>query len=277
MSTTSAEPRRSTLMWVLRASPLPVVLTCVAGGILMGAGASKGSEADGRLLWEVGYHVLVLGGLLFVALLWGGVYLEVVEASRGMPGLKPVSEPEMKPEVADQLRALERSLSNLGFRREEWFCLDDFARTHVGAWQHESHPAAAFVLYYPDGEMFRLRFIRWFPSGGVLVSSTRLVDLACPPPEGVYLQVKKGASAEELWAWHLEAEALFPDAPGDGGVGPPRELFVALFARWASHKRRDRTWLLAVEPFGECWRLYHLCGMPLEKQFELGWATPFWR
>ena len=34
----------------------------------------------------------------------------------------------------------------------------------------------------------------------------------------------EGASAEELWAWHLEAEVLFPDAdapPGDAGYGGP--------------------------------------------------------
>ena len=129
--------------------------------------------------------------------------------------------------------------------------------------------------------MFRLRFVRRFPSGGVLVSSTRLCDLSYPPPQGLYLQVKKGASVEELWAWHLEAEALFPDAtgaaPGEVEVSGPRELYVAVAARWAGHRRRDRTWLLAVEPVGEFWRMYHLCGMPLARQFELGWATPFWK
>ena len=127
--------------------------------------------------------------------------------------------------------------------------------------------------------MFRLRFVRRFPSGGVLVSSTRLVDLSYPPPQGVYVQVKTGASVDELWAWHLEGEALFPDTTGAaaGEGGGPRDLFVAVAARWAGHRRRDRTWLLAVEPFGECWRMYHLCGMPLRRQFELGWTTPYWQ
>jgi hypothetical protein len=86
---------------------------------------------------------------------------------------------------------------------------------------------------------------------------------------------------EGLWAWHLEAEVLFPDAtaaaPADAEIAGPREQFVALATRWAGHRRRDRTWLLAVEPFGECWRMYHLCGMPLSRQFELGWTIPFWR
>jgi hypothetical protein len=271
-------------MRVMRASPVPLLFACIAGGALMavGSGPPNGPEAATRqFLWDAGGSLLILCGLLFVVLLWGGVYLEVVEASRGMPGLKVVAEPEMTPEATSQLRVLEQSLSNLGFRHDDWSCLDDIAETHVSAWQHESRPVAAFVLYYPGGGMFRLRFIRRFASGGVLVSTTRLVDLSTPPPEGVYLQMRKEASAEELWAWHLEAEALFPDAtdstPPDTEAGGPRELYVALAARWAGHKRRDRTWLLAVEPFGECWRMYHLCGMPLARQFELGWATPFWR
>jgi hypothetical protein len=284
MSTTTTEPRRSILMWVLRVSAVPIVLACLAGGVLMavGFGASDGPEAgERRILWEVGSHLLVLGGLLFVALLWGGVYLEVVEASRGMPGLRSVGEPAMTPEAAVGLRALEQSLSSLGFRPDGWFSLDDFGEMHVSAWQHESHPAAAFILHLPGSGMFRLRFVRRFASGGILVSSTRLCDLGIPPPEGVYIQVRKGASASELWAWHLEGEALFPDvtspAPGDTEAGGPRELFVAVLARWAGHLRRDRTWLMAVEPFGECWRMYHLCGMPLRRQFESGWATPFWQ
>jgi hypothetical protein len=282
MSTTNTEPRRSVLMRVMRVSAVPILLACVAGGVLMavGSGASDGPEAgERRILWDVGYHLLVLGGLLFVAVLWGGVYLEVVEASRGMPGLRSVGEPAMTLEASVQLRALEQSLSGLGFRHDGWFSLDDFGETHVSAWQHER--AAAFILHLPGSGMFRLRFVRRFASGGILVSSTRLCDLGIPPPEGVYIQVRKGASANELWAWHLEGEALFPDAispaPGGAEAGGPRELFVAVLTRWARHWRRDRTWLLAVEPFGECWRMYHLCGVPLRRQFELGWATPFWQ
>ncbi len=263
-------------MRVMRVAAVPLLLACVVGGVLMVAGV--GGE---QLLWDVGSHLLALCGLLFIALLWGGVYLEVVEASRGMPGLRSVGEPVMTPEVTAELRALERSLAGLGFRHDGWFSLDDFGETHVSAWQHESHPAAAFLLHLPGSGMFRLRFVRRFASGGILVSSTRLIDLAVPPPKGVYVQMRKGASANELWAWHLEGEALFPDAtspaPGDTVASGPRELYVAVSARWARHKRRDRTWLLAVEPFGECWRMYHLCGMPLQRQFELGWATPFWQ
>jgi hypothetical protein len=51
---------------------------------------------------------------------------------------------------------------------------------------------------------------------------------------------------------------------------------VAVAARWAGHRRRDPTWLLAVEPVEECWRMYHLSGMPLRQQFERGWTTPYW-
>ena len=277
MSTTT-NSRRSELMQVLRVSAVPLVLGFLGGGFLTAVGFFASAEW-GPLFRDVGYHALVLCGLLLVAVLWGGVYLEVVEASRGMPGLRPVEEPAMTPEAATQLRALERSLSALGFRHDEWFSLDNFPQTHVSAWQHER--AAAFILYYPEGGMFRLRFYRRFASGGVLISSTRVNDLACPSPQGIYVQAKKGASVEELWAWHLEGESLFPDAtgaaPGDTEAGGPRELFVAVAARWAGHWRRDRTWLLAIEPFGECWRMYHLCGMPLSQQFELGWTNPYWQ
>jgi len=79
-----------------------------------------------QLLWYAGETMLVLGGFLFLALLWGGVYLQVVEASRGMPGLRAAVEPAMKPEQAAELQALQRSLSGLGFRHDGWFSLDDF-------------------------------------------------------------------------------------------------------------------------------------------------------
>jgi hypothetical protein len=84
-----------------------------------------------QLLWDVGYHLLVLGGVGFIALLWGGVYLQVVEASRGMPGLRAVEQPAMAPEPARKWEALKRALSGLGLRHDGWFSLDDFDETHV--------------------------------------------------------------------------------------------------------------------------------------------------
>lgn len=274
---TKARPRRSVLMWLLRPAAPLFLLAFLASGAATVVGSAAPADGSGWTPRDVGYHALVFSGLLLVVALWGGVYLEVREAARGMPGLRAADEPVPSGEAAGRLRATEKSLLALGFRPAGWFVLDDFARTHVGAWRHESRPAAAFVLYYPDGEMFRLRFVRQFPSGGVLVSSTRLCDLSYQPPQGVYLQMKKGASVEELWAWHLEAEALFPDAAEASEAPEPRELFVAVAARWAGHRRRDPTWLLAIEPVGECWRLYHLCGVPLARQFELGWTDPYWR
>ena len=205
----------------------------------------------------------------------------VVEASRGMPGLQVVGEPTLKAEAAGEWRSLQAALTGLGFRFDGWLSLDDFDQTHVSAWRHPGHPAAAFVFYSPSGGTFRLRFVRRFPSGGVLISSTRLVDLAYPPPQGIYVQVRKKASAEELWSWHLEAEALFAGAaepaPVEADSDSAKDLFVGIAARWATHRPCDRTWLLAVEPVGECWRMYHLSGMPLRRQFELGWTTPYWR
>lgn len=280
MSTKPEPRRRSALMWLLRVASVPLVLACLAGGALMIAGRSADAGERQQFFWDAGYHILVLGGALLVALLWGGVYLEVREASRGMPGLRVVAEPPLSAEAAARLRELKSSLSALGFRPNGWFSLDDFARTHVGAWRHESSSTFAFVLHYPNDGSFRLRFVRRFASGGVLVSSTRVTDLSYPPPQGMYVQVKKGASVDDLWAWHLDAEALFPDATAslpDGEAVRPRELFVAIAARWAGHRRRDRTWLLALEPVGECWRIFHLCGMPLSDQFEQGWTVPFWQ
>jgi hypothetical protein len=267
-------------MQVLRVSPVPIVLAFVAGVALMGVSSGPSADEMGPVLWDVGYALVVLSVATFAAVLWCGVYLEVREAARGMPGLRSVGQPEMKPEVAANLREKEQSLSALGFRHDGWFSLDDFAVTHVSAWRHETHSTAAFILYFPVGGNFRLRFVRRFPSGGVLASTTRLTDLSYPPPEGMYLQMRKHASVDELLAWHREAESLFPGAssvPDDTPAGSPRDLFVAIGVRWANHWMRDRTWLLGVEPVGECWRMYHLCGMPLARQFELGWATPFWR
>jgi len=236
-----------------------------------------GAEGWKETLGEAGATVLLLDGVLVAVVLWGGVYLLVVEASRGMPGLRSVKEPAMTPERAGAWEAFRRSLSGLGFRHEEWFSLDDFDETHISAW--EDGARGAFVLYYPMSGAFRLRIVRRFPSGGILVSSTRLNDLAYPPPQGLYVQARKAPTVEALWAWHLEGEALFPDheAAGDPRVGGGRGLYIEVFARWAEHRRRDRTWLLAVEPFEECWRMYWLCGMPLQRQFDRGWTTPYWQ
>jgi hypothetical protein len=266
-------------MRLLRVAPGPLLLAALSGVALMLA--SLATDAGRKQpFWDAGSVLLTMAAALFVALLWGGVYLMVVEASRGMPGLRTVGEPTLKAKAAAEWRSLQAALSGLGFRFDGWFSLDDFDQTHVSAWRHPAHPAAAFVLHSPSGGTFRLRFVRRFPSGGVLISSTRLVDLAYPPPQGIYLQVRTKASAEQLWAWHLEAEALFADAAGpapvEGGEGP-KDLFIGVAARWAMHRRRDRTWLLAVEPVGECWRMYHLSGMPLRRQFELGWTTPYWQ
>jgi hypothetical protein len=267
-------------MWLLRTVAVPVVLACPVGGVLMAVSLSPQDAGTRQALWEAGCNLLTLGGLLFIVVLWGGVYLEVVEASRGMPGIRSVKEPTLWAEAAAEWRSLQEALSGLGFRPEGWFSLDNFDQTHVCPWAHEVHPAAAFVLYSPSGRTFRLRFVRRFPSGGILISSTRLVDLSYLPPQGIYLQARKKASVAELWAWHLEAEALFPDkagrAPGDPAPGGAQALFVEVWARWARHRRRDRTWLLAVEPFEECWRMYHLSGMPLARQFERGWTIPYW-
>jgi hypothetical protein len=270
---TTVHPQRSWLMWLLRMSPAVLVLAFMVGVVLMVVSLGL-SEAEGwkDLIWEAGSTVVVLDGLLFVVVLWGGVYLLVVEASRGMPGLRSVDEPTMAPEPAAKFGELKMSLTRLGFRDAGWFSLDDFDETHVSAWQQGDR--VAFVLYYPVSGAFRMRIVRKFSSGGILVSSTRLNDLAYPPPQGLYVQARHQASVENLWAWHLEEETLFP--VGQPCEAQPIDLYVEVSSRWAGHRRHDRTWLLAVEPVEECWRMYWLSGMPLRRQFELGWTTPYW-
>jgi hypothetical protein len=147
------------------------------------------------------------------------------------------------------------------------FSLDDFDETHISAWKHGDR--VAFVLYYPAGGMFRLRIVRRFNDGTILVSSTRLNDLAYPPPPGMYVQVRYKATAEELWTWHLEGEKIFG---GGGAWAEPKELFIEVSTRVGQHRRSDPTWLLAVEPVEECWRMYHLNRMPVREQIEQGWA-----
>src|SRR4051794_21797619 len=146
MSTPTTElPRRSWLMRLLRLSPAVFLLAFVAGVVLLGV--SRGlAEAEGweETIREAGATVLLLDGVLLAVVLWGGVYLQVVEASRGMPGLRSVKEPTMTPERAATWEALRRSLSGLGFRHEEWFSLDDFDETHISAW--ENGRRGAFVL-----------------------------------------------------------------------------------------------------------------------------------
>lgn len=280
MPRTTEPPRRSLLMRVLRLSPAPIFLVGLAGGATMGHAALGASEVarSGRA-WDVGVVLLAVSGCAFAAVLWGGVYLQVVEASRGHPGLRPVPAPDLAPERAADYQPLKQSLTELGFRPDEWFELDDFDETCIEAWAHDRHAAVAFVMYNPAAGTFRLRFVRKFPSGGILVTTTRLTDVSYEPPQGLYLQMRHRCSVAELWAWHLEAESLFPPDPSAPGAPPgaARELFIEVAARWSGHRRRDRTWLLAVEPVEECWRMYWLCGVPLREQFERGWTTPFWQ
>jgi len=177
----------------------------------------------------------------------------------------------MKPEVAADWETLQRSLSGLGFRQTGWFSLDDFDETHISAWGREGG-AAAFVIYAPMAGTFRLRIVSKFAGGAVLASSTRLTDLAYPPPPGVYYQVRNASTPEELWAWHREAEKLFP-ASDPLAPDPAAGLYVEVSARWGRHRRNDPTWLFAVEPFEECWRMYRLNGLSVHEQIERGWTA----
>src|SRR5262249_10817191 len=89
----------------------------------------------------------------------------------------------------------------------------------------------------------------------------------------MYVQARYRATAEELWAWHLEGEKAFPATPEYGARPEPKEVFVEVGGRWGRHQRSDPTWLLAVEPVGERWRLYHLHTMPVREQVARGGAA----
>src|SRR5438128_5059873 len=82
---TKTEDRRSWLMWLLRESAVPLFLACLVGGALMAVSLGQPDAGTGEVLWDAGGDLLAVAGVLFIALAWGSVYLQVVEASRGMP------------------------------------------------------------------------------------------------------------------------------------------------------------------------------------------------
>jgi hypothetical protein len=247
---------------------------------------------------------------MFLALPWAGVYVQVIEASRGQPVPKPIKDPTLKParEVpTDALAGLavgQDGLASLGFEPTGWFWLDNFAQLRVGAWRHCSHPAVAFVLFQPGGAP-RLRIVRRFKSGAILTTTNKLTDVAAGPPASMYVQMCMTRSAAELWSWHLQAEMLFEGeasrsrpgenrvtrSPGDfaprpapfpfradpnEGPSDPMEVFMEALVRWGWMHRSQRLWLLKLNPFRECWRMWNLCGLSLEQQIAEGWATAPW-
>ena len=52
--------------------------------------AYAGGPSRQPILWDVGTSILMFCGASIFVILWGGVYLQVVEASRGMPGLRVI-------------------------------------------------------------------------------------------------------------------------------------------------------------------------------------------
>ena len=175
-----------------------------------------------------------------------------------------------------QLEAFEHGrdgLAALGFQHVGWFRLDDFDETHVSAWRHPTRFAIAFVLFLPITSSVRLRIVRRFADGWILTSSTRLPDLSYAMPPHTYLQARR-CSAAELWAWHLEAEQLFPARSAARFAAPPaREVYVEWSRRVARHHQSVWLWFLRYEPFGECWRILRRRGVSVRSQIDRGWAT----
>ncbi len=245
-------------------------------------------RADDRLLdpaaralklrfWAAGWWLLGAGAVTFLALLWATLYLEVREASRGLPGLRVVAAPVIPADRIARLELIERGphgLFGLGFCHAEWFTLNNFEQTHVSAWRHATLPEVAFVLYSPLHRNFRLRFVRHTADTRILVSSTRLGDQAYPPPPGTFIQVRWRGTPADLWAWHLAAEELFPVASPEvaAEAESPINVYAEVSGRFARHHRRGWFWLLSYEPCSELWRQFRLCGVSLRQQIERGWA-----
>jgi hypothetical protein len=302
-------------MRLLRVAPAFLMAGLIVGGYLLtlGTGAavsppwSTGGEAQ-ILLWG---GVGLLGGCtaLFVVVLWGAVYLQVMEGSRGLPPPEPIDDPSHRPATGLPAADLARlqlgpdGLAGLGFEPAGWFLLDNFARLRVGAWRHAARPEVAFVLFQYGGGA-RLRIVRRFPGGVILITTNRLVDVSIATPASTYVQMRKTPSAAELWSWHLEAETLFEEgaslsragderitrSPGDIATGPgwlpsfralvPAEregastdLFMEILFRYGWFCRSRRLWLLRLNPFRECRRMYCLSGMSLKQQIAEGWAV----
>jgi hypothetical protein len=248
----------------------------------------------------------VLGGFLalFVLSLYLAVYVQVMRGSQGMPVPQPIDDPCANPAVgvpAGDLLRLQSGLIGVGFEPAGWFYMDDVGGRYVGAWRHRAHPAAAFILFQPGGKP-RVRILRLFPDGVILTTTNRLVDLASYPAASMYLQMRRTESPAELWSWHLEAEALFPQqapAPQTGdrrivrlegdyaaerrvpmlqerpgsGEADPMEVFCEAQHRRSWGLRGRRRWLLHLSIFRECVRMYFLPGVSVKQQIEDGWAV----
>jgi hypothetical protein len=51
------------------------------------------------------------------------------------------------------------------------------------------------------------------------------------------------------------------------------ELFMEVVVRCGWSHRAKKLWLLRLNPFRECWRIYRLSGMSLKQQIAQGWAV----
>jgi hypothetical protein len=131
------------------------------------------------------------------------------------------------------------------------------------------------VLYLPVAGVVRLRIVRRFPDGWVLVTSSRQTDLSYWPSPNTYLQVRRGGTVADLWAWHLAAEELFPSRSVNSKavVPSPIEVYVELARRNARDYQRVWLWFLRYDPVGELWRILRRRDVSVQRQIERGWAT----
>lgn len=226
---------------------------------------------------------LILGSLTaFVGCAQFAVFVGALEGERCQPTPQPINSPLRVDEAGipvGQLAELQfgpGGLLEVGFEPAGWFYIDNPMEMRYGVWRHATGPDLAVIFLHPEGTP-RLRFIRRFADGNILVSSTRKADLATDPAAGVYMQVWSVPTPRHLWTWHLDAARLFDAAAVDAGADP-MALYLEVVRRFSEAILRARWWWLPGSGlFGELVRMCWLYGVPVEVQIEDGWAPPIAR
>jgi hypothetical protein len=86
--------------------------------------------------------------------------------------------------------------------------------------------------------------------------------------------MRRPCTAEVLWAWHLDAEALFPARSRNAAevAATPIDLYTEMSRRVARRHRRHWFWILRYDPFGEAWRIFRMRGVSVREQIDRGLA-----
>lgn len=263
-----------------------VVITLPFIGLLAGLWLIKNVDV------LAGLAVVALGALIYLCFIQVALYLTVREGAQGAPLPQRINTPLHADEEgipAGSLAEIQfgpEGLLALGFEPAGWYYIDRFSGYRIGAWLHPARPDVAYIILQPGGSP-RVRFVRQFADGNLLVTTNKKTDLGINTPS-VYVQMRYAPSAAVLWAWHRQATTLFPqDAPGpqadEAPAVPPevlRERGLEAMGLYIEHSRRcceaslrGRWWWLPGSGLiGELLRLSRLPGMSVKQQIEGDWA-----